>query len=367
MLVAGGKIIYAHPEILKDESDRICAQALSSLAPAAEVVARAAGRGRRMEPLRVSCPVAGCEAEFTVRALSPAEGEDLERQKAEKEKAEASVAPPPASSPAVRRPSGVIRRLEGLAKSEAGAGPFLSRLEPGVIDEIVGLATVEEYAEPTVIIREGQEGTALYIVAEGEVEVVRRGEAGREVILASVGKGECLGEMSLLTGLPASATVRTHGAATVLVVPKRSFEELLVRKPTLHREFSRIIAERLYSTNVKLEAETSHGIAGRLSMIGIVDLVQTLNASRRTGTLSLEDGSGISGRVGFREGQVVSAVVGEVPGAEGFYGLLGWQDGNFTFEGGEPQMEDVPGSAVQGDVMALLMEGMRRLDEKRRV
>ncbi|MHC4504056.1 MAG: DUF4388 domain-containing protein [Planctomycetota bacterium] len=347
VLVAGGRMVYAHPEILKDESDRICAQALSVLAPAAEELARAAAAGRRLEPLELSCPEEGCGAAFTMKALPFGAGEAAPRQRV------------PARS------STIIRRLERLTSPPTGGGPFLSRLEPELIEEIVDLSTIETYPEPTVIIRAGQEGRALYVVAEGGVEVVRESEEGREVVLVALGKGECLGEMSLLTGQPASATVRTRGeGTTVLVIPRPAFEDLLRRRPTLASEFSRIIAGRLYNTNVSLEAETSRDIAGRLSMIGVVDLIQTLHASRRTGTLTLESAGDREGYVGFRNGAVTSAVVGELKGAEGAYDLLTWEDGNFRFEGGEPALDADPEARIELDTMALLMEGMRRLDER---
>ena len=248
-----------------------------------------------------------------------------------------------------------------------GDGPFLSRLDSEVIEEIVELSEVMHYGRPTPIIREGQDGQALYIVAEGEVEVLREMEGGKEMRLALVGKGACLGEMSLLTGQPASATVRTHGQDTVvLILPNATLEALLTRRPTLHMAFSRIIAQRLYSTNVRLEASSSRGISGSLSMIGVVDLVQTLHASRRTGTLTVMDGRGLEARVGLRKGSVSSALVAGVAGAEGFFELLLWSDGTFSFEGGEAALDSDPAAGIQGDTMALLMEGLRRLDERGR-
>ena len=387
VLVAGSRMVYAHPEILKDESDRICAQALSVLAPAAEELARAAAAGRRLEPLQLSCPEDGCGAVFTMKALpfgaegqtpvGPRSSKALRSQIAEQPEtggaSRAAVLTKGVAGEAAPRPrvparsSTIIKRLERLTSPPTGGGPFLSRLKPELIEEIVDLSTLETYAEPTVIISAGQEGRALYVVAEGGVEVLRESEEGREVVLAAFGKGECLGEMSLLTGQPASATVRTRGeGTTVLAIPRPAFEELLARRPTLAREFSRIIAGRLYNTNVSLEAETSRDIAGRLSMIGVVDLIQTLHASRRTGTLTLESPEDREGCIGFRNGAVTSAVVGELKGAEGAYDLLAWQDGDFSFAGGEPDLDADPEARIELDTMALLMEGMRRLDERAR-
>jgi CRP-like cAMP-binding protein len=310
-----------------------------------------------MAPLELSCPVEGCGARFELRQMLPEETVRVEKD---------------ATTPARRRTTDLLRGLRSDSRtitrrieSPDRPAPFLSRLDPDVVREIVGASTVKRFAEPTVFIKEGQEGEALYIVGDGEVEVVRHSDDGREVILAVVGKGQCLGEMSLLTDNPATATVRTQGeGVVVLELPKADLERLLEQYRSLSKEFSRIIAERLYTMNVKLETEAAHGLAGHLSMIGVTDLVQTLHASRRTGTLALRDGEGREAQVGFHEGEVVSASLGDTLGPEAFYELVTWMDGDFSFEGGDPQFDQTGGAAVSGGTMGLLMEGLRRLDEK---
>ena len=361
VLEKGGKMIYAHPETLKEASGRICAQALSTLAPAAGELATAVADGRTLYQLELTCPVEGCGAVFGLRLLM---GEEARRLSQRVEKADPAAGA--ATAPEGMRSAASKTGFNQIVASPAATGPFLSRLSPEMIAEVVDASVITKYEEPTVIIRDGQEGTALYIVAEGELEVIGKSDDGeREVVLAPLGKGECAGEMSLLTGQPATATVRTRGSETiVLTVPRDRFEALLSRRPTMHREFSRIIADRLYRMNLHVEAESGRGISGRLSMIGVGDLIQMLHATRRTGQLSVENHTGREAFIGFREGRVTSAVVAGVPGAEGFYELISWKDGRFKFEGGEPVVDRFPGAGVQLDTMALLMEAMRRLDEK---
>jgi uncharacterized repeat protein (TIGR04076 family) len=67
VLQVGDRLMYRHPAI---EAVRTCAQALSTLAPAAEDVARATMDGRPLEPLHLSCPVETCGAMFVLTALS---------------------------------------------------------------------------------------------------------------------------------------------------------------------------------------------------------------------------------------------------------------------------------------------------------
>jgi len=58
-----------------------------------------------------------------------------------------------------------------------------------------------------VILREGEEGNALYVVEEGEAEVVRTGRDGRSRSLARLGPGSCFGEIAVVLGIPHTAAV----------------------------------------------------------------------------------------------------------------------------------------------------------------
>ena len=73
------------------------------------------------------------------------------------------------------------------------------------------------------IIVQGQEGDSLFVVVEGTVEVLLRRADGTEVNLGTRPNGTVLGEMSLLTGEPRSATVRAVDGALVYEVGRRQF------------------------------------------------------------------------------------------------------------------------------------------------
>jgi CRP-like cAMP-binding protein len=243
------------------------------------------------------------------------------------------------------------------------AGPFLSRLPPRVAEELVGAASIRRFGPGETILEQGRKGEHLYIVGEGEVEVVRLSPDDKtEVALVTLGMGECFGEMSLLTGEATSATVRSRGHSTVLLLSSDRLEELLARYPALGRAFSKLLADRLKATNVSLESELDRGIIGRLSLINLIDLVQTLSTARRTGTLTITH-RGMRAELAFREGRLISARVGDEKGEEAFYGLLAWLDGDFCFEQGEVAEE----GEIRSDTMGLLMEGLRRLDDMSRM
>jgi CheY-like chemotaxis protein len=102
--------------------------------------------------------------------------------------------------------------------------------------------------------------------------------------------------------------------------------------------------------------------AGNLADMGVVDLVQTLEMGRKTGALRVRDG-GRTAAVWFREGRVVDAELGGLSGEAAFYRLLNWQEGDFTIDFKPVEREERIGVATQ----ALLLEGMRRVDEWGRI
>jgi NADH dehydrogenase len=100
-----------------------------------------------------------------------------------------------------------------------------------------------EYFEPgQVIFREGDRGDRLYVVTDGEVEVLR--ESGGETPLRRLGRGECFGEIALVSDRPRTATVRAVSASNVLAVDRDAFQALFATLPPLKSFFESLIAAR---------------------------------------------------------------------------------------------------------------------------
>ncbi len=95
------------------------------------------------------------------------------------------------------------------------------------------------------IIVQGQPGDSLFVVVEGAVEIMLRREDGTEVNLGTRPNGAVLGEMSLLTGEPRSATVRALDGALVYEVGRHQYEPLLAARPELVDALERAMEERL--------------------------------------------------------------------------------------------------------------------------
>jgi CheY-like chemotaxis protein len=101
------------------------------------------------------------------------------------------------------------------------------------------------------------------------------------------------------------------------------------------------------------------GLRGEVAVLGAPGLLELCRVNQLTGVLTLRRRER-SARLGFSRGDLVSADAGGRQGDEAVLELMGWTDGNFEFQAGEPP--GVP--AVEHSLPYLLIEGCRRLDER---
>ncbi|MDQ3236313.1 MAG: MFS transporter, partial [Actinomycetota bacterium] len=90
-----------------------------------------------------------------------------------------------------------LRRLESVlgVRMFVRKVPVLSGLSHAVLEDLASRMTLEEVPDGTAVVREGEVGNRLYIVKDGEAEVVARGEDGKERELATLSKNDYFGEI----------------------------------------------------------------------------------------------------------------------------------------------------------------------------
>jgi CRP/FNR family transcriptional regulator, cyclic AMP receptor protein len=341
----GDKMCVALPEVIGSESDGICAIALSDLLPWA-IKMTAGGAGTEQTLLCRGCRGGRAQAGFVLES----QGELI-------------------------RDAKTTRKMQTL-KVIPLFGPLPDRQLEKVTERIKDV----EFAPGQPIIEAGEVGRALYIVQSGKVEVVKPAESRDkpEMLLGILSAGECFGEMSLLTGDPASATIRAREPVRALSIGKEDFDDLLAKNPVLNSYFSKLLALRLKQTNSAAAKafieEMEKGVTGQLSMLAGGELIQAITVTDRTGILAIRAGGsgGPESSQGggpkksldlyFKGGQIhhVENNWGS-DNEEAFYDFLLWRQGTFRFTPGErPDLA----RTFNKDTTGLLLEGMRRLDEK---
>ena len=94
--------------------------------------------------------------------------------------------------------------------------------------------------------RQNDAGDKFYIIARGKVEVWRLEEqSGLTTRMNILQDGDFFGEITLLTGFPRTATVRTLTVCTCISLERGQFNQLLDRYPALRKQMSEVALERL--------------------------------------------------------------------------------------------------------------------------
>lgn len=128
--------------------------------------------------------------------------------------------------------------------------PFFDKLMAPRIADLVRVLR-PRFAQPNeVIVRRGEEGDSMFIVASGEVEVEFGG--GRESIL--LGAGQFFGELALIERTARTATVRAADECKLLELAGKDFHELARRHPELKDAIHKIAAERKAANAAKSPA-----------------------------------------------------------------------------------------------------------------
>lgn len=122
--------------------------------------------------------------------------------------------------------------------------PLFAALTPEDLKHIADVAHEELYHDGDTLVREGNEGTEMYVLAEGQVRVVKD-EAGEERLLATRGVGDFIGEMAIIESEPRFATVRAEGEVRVLVIDADAFDAILRDRPEVVRALLRGLSRRL--------------------------------------------------------------------------------------------------------------------------
>lgn len=111
------------------------------------------------------------------------------------------------------------------------------------IGQLIDRANVVHFGLSEQIIRQGQDDSSMYVILEGRADIiVEAGGVSRTV--ATIGAGDCIGEMSLLTGECRSATVRALDDVRAVEISKAILAPLIAASPELLEVLSDLLAHR---------------------------------------------------------------------------------------------------------------------------
>ncbi len=234
---------------------------------------------------------------------------------------------------------------------------FKSLTDNDLID-LASLLKLEEYEYGFPILQKGTPGTKFYVIITGRVEVID--DDG--VVLNQMKTGDVFGEMSLLSGDVVTAAILAAEPCQIATLNQKNFSHILNRFPTLQIFFYKLLVSRIMAANIKRAENLGSGMSGQLSDVAPVELCQMVNSVQKSGSLEF-DYAELEARIIFHDGEIVHAEFDDEEGEDAFYEILQMTEGRFNFQQGISPAEKK--YRPLGGFMALLMEGMKRIDDAR--
>lgn len=163
-------------------------------------------------------------------------------------------------SPAAQSPGEFAAHLS--SRIHSSAVPLFEGLSGDEIGELIEFATHLRVEPGTRLVRRGDLGQELYIILDGVAETFAvSGNGEPSYLLATLGRGDTFGEMSVLTSKPRSSDVVAESALEVVFFDQATLNRLVKGRPSiagrLFFNLSRILAERVDATAASLVAARS--------------------------------------------------------------------------------------------------------------
>jgi CRP-like cAMP-binding protein len=229
------------------------------------------------------------------------------------------------------------------------------------------LSRVRHLKEGETIYSTGDPGDALFIINRGVVEVIQP-SAQTSVPATYLSRGDVLGDVEALSGLPRKHMARTCEPVSVQCFKVKDFPELIKRVPSFFHFLSTQLASRLAQAR-DLAMTQSHclELTGNLSNFDLITVYQTIVNSSQTGQLRISNAAGeLVSAFFFEQGQPRGGQFEHLTGEEAFWQLFVNDDltGTFAFSTTElPQKDWIQSERIAKNASEMLINALQGRDE----
>ncbi len=143
--------------------------------------------------------------------------------------------------------------------------PLFEGLTPAELSWVAGKAHRRLFSAGKDIFTAEQPGEAVYIILHGTVKIHVEQADGRDVVLAILGAGDTLGEMSLIDSVGRSASAIALEDSLLLWMDRSAFQEMLGKFAVLSQNLVRILTGRVRLANELIQALATLDVYGRVA------------------------------------------------------------------------------------------------------
>ncbi|HZK04621.1 MAG TPA: Crp/Fnr family transcriptional regulator [Actinomycetaceae bacterium] len=131
---------------------------------------------------------------------------------------------------------------------------------------------------------EGDRGDRLYLLVDGKVKLGHASSDGRENLIAVLGAGEMIGELTLFDPGPRSTTATAVAPTTMMELDHEAMMEFLDTRPELAKHMLKALSQRLRRTNDQLADLVFSDVPGRVAK-ALLDLADRFGSRADDGTV----------------------------------------------------------------------------------
>jgi CRP/FNR family transcriptional regulator, cyclic AMP receptor protein len=142
---------------------------------------------------------------------------------------------------------------------------LLSGLPGHLSADLFKSATTVQLTADQVLFMAGDAGDGCYRVDDGLLKVTMMSRSGTERILAFLGQSAIVGELSIIDGLPRSASVVAVRPASLSFLSRAAFEDFAQRRPDIYKTLVTLLATRLRETDAVIAAGSFLPLRGRVA------------------------------------------------------------------------------------------------------
>jgi CRP-like cAMP-binding protein len=159
-----------------------------------------------------------------------------------------------------------------------------------------------EYQAGEVLFREGESGVEMFVIQSGTVQITKY-VGGEERPLATLGRGEFLGEMAILNGKPRTATAVVLDHARVLVLDAKTLETMIAKNTEIAMRLIKKLARRLDSADEMIQILMNPDPRARV-LLGLKRHVEAFGEETPTGVKVHVRPEDLAAEVGTNVGDV---------------------------------------------------------------
>jgi CRP-like cAMP-binding protein len=130
--------------------------------------------------------------------------------------------------------------------------PIFQRLSRSSLESVAKTAKVQRFATGAVLVKEGEEANAFFVIVNGQAEVVKGLGRDDAVVLETLGELDFFGEMALLDGFPRSASVKALTDCECIVLIRWDFLALIRANPQVALDILPVLSQRLRALENRL-------------------------------------------------------------------------------------------------------------------